>query len=332
MQVNEGVARQRGFTLVELLVVIAIIGILIGMLLPAVQQVREAARRVTCANQMRQMSLAMLSYESANEQYPSGEFWLGTYNPNGSWRGWSRWNWTVKILPFMEQTALYNSSDLNSPAFRGSAYQDAMDATPPGFLCPSNPHNSVKFRENEQTPNEEIAECDYAANSGDHFGGGAFGVGADPTIGTPPTYPAFANTWQTAGYKRGGHPIRGVISRFGWGATIANVSDGTSNTFLVGECIGVYSINQNFGSQSWALTSYPMNWKNDHFKNLSNWPTLANPQWGDGLVFRSLHAGGLVNFAMCDGSVQSLSQNINQDLYMALSSRAGGEVVSVSDK
>lgn len=76
--------RRTGFTLVELLVVIAIIGILISMLLPAVQQVREAARRTQCANQIRQMSLAMLNYESAHSRFPSGEFWHPTYREDGS--------------------------------------------------------------------------------------------------------------------------------------------------------------------------------------------------------------------------------------------------------
>ena len=247
------------------------------------------------------------------------------------WLGWSRWNWTVKILPFMEQNNLYDTADLRLPGFQGSSYQNIMFETPPGFLCPSNPHNGVQRLENEATPNEEIAECDYAANSGDHFGGGAFGVGADPSVGNPPTYPAFANTWISAGYNPDGHPIRGVIGRFGWAASIAEIPDGTSNTFILGECIGAFSINQNFGSQSWALTSYPMNWRNDHFKNRENWPTLANPQWGDGLVFRSLHTGGVVNFGMCDGSVQSLNQNMDQDTYMALSSRNGSEIVSLED-
>lgn len=313
-----------GFTLVELLVVIAIIGILIGMLLPAVQQVREAARRVTCSNQLRQMSLAVLNYESAHQRFPSGEFWHPTYQPNGAWIGWSRWNWTVKILPFMDQGNLYDTGNHQLPGFNAANVQ-IMDATPPGFLCPSNSYADVTHRENEasnQTPaGPEIAEIDYAANTGDHFAGGSFGVGADPNNSE---WAAFANTWAR-------RPVRGVISRFEWAATMAQIPDGTSNTFLIGECIGVFSVNQNFGSQSWALTSYPMNWRNDHFKNPANWPSLSNPQWGDGLVFRSLHAGGMVQFGMCDGSVQSLNQNMSQDIYMALSSRVGGEVVSVSN-
>ncbi|MEL7500588.1 MAG: DUF1559 domain-containing protein [Planctomycetota bacterium] len=322
MRKNHSSTCRSAFTLVELLVVIAIIGILIGMLLPAVQQVREAARRTTCANQLRQLSLATLNYESAHQRFPSGEFWHPTYRQDGSWLGWSRWSWTVKVLPFMEQENLYETGNHRLPGF-DSANVQIMDATPEGFLCPSNPFAATTHWENEasqHTPaGPEIAEIDYAANSGDHFAGGSFGVGADPNTSQ---WAAFANTWA----KR---PVRGVISRFDWAATIGQIPDGTSNTFLIGECIGVLSVNQNLGSQSWALTSYPMNWKNDYFKDQANWPTLANPQWGDGLVFRSMHAGGMVQFGMCDGSVQSLNQNMNQDIYMALSSRLGGEVVSV---
>jgi prepilin-type N-terminal cleavage/methylation domain-containing protein len=313
-----------GFTLVELLVVIAIIGILIAMLLPAVQQVREAARRTQCSNQIRQISLAMLNHESAHQQFPSGEFWHPTYETDGSWIGWSRWNWTVKILPFIEQTNLYNTGNHRLPGF-DIANETLMETTPPGFFCPSNPHRGVEQYDNESThtasSGPEIAECDYAANSGDHFGGGSFGVGADPADGL---WPAFANTWAK-------QPIRGVISRFDWAATMAEIQDGTSNTFLIGECVGVFSINQNFGSQSWALTSYPMNWKNDFFQDQANWPTRSNPQWGDGLAFRSFHTGGLVQFGLCDGSVHALSQDMSQDAYMALSSRIGGEVQSVTD-
>lgn len=229
----------------------------------------------------------------------------------------------VKILPFIEQGNLHQSGNHRLPGYDVSN-ELIMNTTPPGFTCPSNPHRDLQ-RENEASRQAaggpEIAECDYAANSGDHFAGGSFGIGADPNDSQ---WPAFANTWE----KR---PVRGVISRFDWAATMGEINDGTSNTFLIGECIGAFSVNQNFGSQSWALTSFPMNWKNDYFQNPENWPTLANPQWGDGLVFRSLHTGGLVQFGLCDGSVQSLNENMNQDAYMALSSRIGGEVVSVND-
>lgn len=328
---NQMKLKKSGFTLVELLVVIAIIGILIGMLLPAVQSVREAARRVSCSNNMRQIALSMQNYHDTEGNLPSGEFWLATYNnPGNAWSGWSGWNWTVKLLPFIEQQNLFDTADLNVQAFGSFApggMQDILMAEPVGFTCPSNSFNFVEQNVNEALGDALITECDYAINSGDHACGGDFGIGADPTVGTPPEYPFCANTWESSGYGRASHPVRGISGRFGWAANYRDIQDGLSNTFAAGEVIGVFSITQNFGTQSWALTSLPINWRNDFYtSNQNNWATPTNPQWSDGLVFRSLHPGG-AQFAMCDGSVTFVSESIDQSTYMARSSRSAGEFI-----
>jgi prepilin-type processing-associated H-X9-DG protein len=246
--------------------------------------------------------------------------------------GSTDWSWSVKLLPYLEENAHYELADLSQTAMQGSNLQAAILRTPPGFFCPSNPFaESDPVFENEQSLRQAIAESDYAANAGDHACGGDFGVGADPTVGDPPTYPTCANTFPVHGYREARHPIRGVIGRFGWSASIRKVKDGTTKTFAVGECVGVFSLNQNFGTQSWALTSRPINWRNDRFlADRNRWPRTGNEQWGDGLVFRSLHPGG-AHFVMCDGSVHFVNENIDHPTYMALSSSAASEVASLTD-
>ena len=129
--------RWRGFTLVELLVVIAIIGILIGMLLSAVQQVREAAGRVSCANQIRQMTLALHNYELGHREFPLGQAHSGT--PIISRRGWSTY-----ILPFLERNNTFNALDLSSNIWT-SPNLDTIRIIYPGALCPSDDQSSTIY-------------------------------------------------------------------------------------------------------------------------------------------------------------------------------------------
>jgi len=128
--------QSQGFTLVELLVVIAIIGILIGMLLPAVQQVREAARRIQCANNVRQSSLAILSFESANSRFPAG--WT-SQNESNLLPGWA---WSAQLLPFIEKTNLADQIDFNDSITSSNnslVHQQVVSA----YLCPSDPDPEI---------------------------------------------------------------------------------------------------------------------------------------------------------------------------------------------
>ena len=133
MQMN---LQRRGFTLVELLVVIAIIGILIGMLLPAVQQVREAARRIQCANNVRQLSLAVLNYESSQMLFPPGWNSVSEIDTNPGW------GWSAILLPFIEQNNLASQIDYQS-SITAPVNEAILQQVVQGHLCPSDPDPEV---------------------------------------------------------------------------------------------------------------------------------------------------------------------------------------------
>ena len=167
-------SKKKGFTLVELLVVIAIIGILIGMLLPAVQQVREAARRTTCANNARQLSLAMLNYESALGEFPPGLRCDTPADTAGIIQdaGWKTlWSWGTFLLPYVEQNNLYevlNPRERTPQQFKNaneSAFQAAMQTELPGFRCPSDDAASG-LNERRYINGYATAMSNYVVNAG----------------------------------------------------------------------------------------------------------------------------------------------------------------------
>ncbi len=294
--------RRVGFTLIELLVVIAIIAILIALLVPAVQKVREAAARTQCVNNMKQIGIALHGYHDANKQLPSSEF-----HPNGT--NPVKWNWIPKILGHCDQDPVH--SQLNFKINGDLAPNYALLSKPfPLFLCPANPFALVmREEETHPSPSFVLSQADYAANAGDYKN--ATGVGALPDYG---------NLNYTSG------EVRGVMGRWGWAAKIVQITDGTSNTFAVGECVGAFCITQNLASQSWGTTAHPINYMNESLA--ANLPTQGNPRWDESIGFRSFHPGG-TNFLFCDGTVRFVDQSIDMVTYRALASRANNESVSL---
>lgn len=300
---------QSGFTLVELLVVIAIIGILVALLLPAVQSAREAARRTSCTNNMRQLGLALHNHHDALGSFPVSNF-FGTGNQSVA----LRWGWLPQLLPYLEEQSLHDFVDFdkvphdprNLPAF-----QQPLAV----MTCPSAPYGSeLGYQETRNTRSGElIAETSYAACIGDYWNGtGSKGEDA----------PA-ANRWGNNHI-----PPRGVISRYGWSASFKDIPDGTSKTFAMGEVIGHWCINQDFPNQAFATTAHPINFKNDVYLDLGiiDYNRRQEPIiWDWAIAFRSMHPGG-AHFLLCDASVRRIDESIEHTTYHAMASRAGEEV------
>ncbi len=294
---------RRGFTLVELLVVIAIIGILVALLLPAIQAAREAARRTQCNNRLKQIGVALHNYHDTFQRLPLSD----PRCPNvGVPIGNKRWGWMPRLLPYMEQSGLYDQLDFNLASWQGDNFQ-YLQQVHPSFVCPSNPlYDQIREQEFFAAPNWRISSADFAAVIGDYQN--ATGVGATPTFGNVGCF----------------EQVRGMIGRWNWSARFGDVPDGLSNTFCVGEAIGVTCITQNWGVQSFGTTAHPINYMNDSL--IQNLPTQANPRWDESIGFRSFHPGG-THFLMGDGAVRFVGDTIDGPTYRGLASRMGGEPV-----
>jgi len=326
------VVGKRGFTLVELLVVIAIIGVLVSLLLPAVQAAREAARRSHCSNNLKQIGLALQNYESSKKRLPLQRTHLCVakkVNSKGPGNEEHR-SWIFSLLPYLEQRALYDLMDMSRSGLDGTV--NANGVTNRSLLqrnlsvvtCPSDPTAlTLKISADEASTdmydrwtNEgiELAPTSYAASTGDHNPG--FGKSDYPDWGQVSFSPCDPVRAITA------DQVRGVISRSGWSARFNDITDGMSNTFAAGECISSMCRWEDWGFQNWALTGWPMN----HF----NLELEQRPyEWGyfaeHCISFRSRHVGGAY-FLFCDASVQFLSETIDFPLYQALSTRNAEEV------
>ena len=229
--------RSAGFTLVELLVVITIIGILISLLLPAVQSAREAARRMQCQNNLKQLGLACLNYESTFKIFPPASHWadLGPNSAATSMRQQNqsnlRENWVIMILPFLEQQPLYDAFDLSLPINndRNAAPRSTRLSV---MCCPSDPNN--------QTPYSGLPGSSQTSNHGSNWGRGNYGANGAlghqsdsahcdliPGINNGPDVGCAAK-WTSWGDNR----VRGVMGANA-SSTMADIRDGTSNTFLL---------------------------------------------------------------------------------------------------
>jgi prepilin-type N-terminal cleavage/methylation domain-containing protein/prepilin-type processing-associated H-X9-DG protein len=325
--------RDRGFTLIELLVVIAIIAVLIALLLPAVQSAREAARRIQCTNNLKQMGLAMQNHHDTK-----GTF---TY---GAWSSPAQ-SWTFFILPFLEQTAMANALNMSAN------YQDAKNATVVGavlnsFLCPSDPNGSLMVQTTAPTPPRK--KGNYMVNWGNAEYEQNIGVGTNPTTITgPPTASipaAVANVVAIRGPFRVNNPTNAPNA-----FAIRDILDGTSNTMMFSEVkIGPNPPNSTTKSDirgdiwgegknayMYTAATTPNSTVTDQLDGTSACPNPAGPppclaasgSQSEFNAARSYHPGG-VNVTFCDGSVKFVKDSVSLGTWRALSTKDGGEIVS----
>jgi len=305
--------RSGGFTLVELLVVIAIIGVLVALLLPAVQAAREASRRSQCSNNLRQISIALHNYHDTNQAFPIN------YRPKGTTGAsdYATWSWMQGILPFIEQASLYSllqpSEAMNLPTNLQVANSPVKT-----FLCPSDGLRKGGTMPNVSDSGGTKAVTNYKANSGAAWnwtfvntnnirwpgdGNGLIhcdGLICSNSYSTPPT------------------TVSDLMKNM---TRMSSVTDGTSNSFAVGEAVPSWC------SWSWwycnnasvATCSIPLNYR----KGIDKLDQFAT-SWQRNYSFYSLHPSG-ANFSMCDASVRFIPDNIDLNVYRAMGTIESGD-------
>jgi prepilin-type N-terminal cleavage/methylation domain-containing protein/prepilin-type processing-associated H-X9-DG protein len=302
-------AGRRGFTLIELLVVIAIIAILIGLLVPAVQKVREAAANTTCKNNLHQLGVAMHNYHGTFKHFPVAR---QTKPEGGDYYA----NWAILLLPFVEQEPLYNLYN-NNVRNTNPANATVRTTFLPVYTCPMDPNaNTLLTPATSNDISVQYATGSYRGMSGVNCDGFDQWVGYDSEI---------AQNMSVCPGKRGVmHGDRGgklAPERFD------TIRDGSSNTLMIGERVtrttpargtfwadsfNLYSMSGAYPDSATLLPDY------NACSNVASDVAQCKYGWG------SMHTGG-INFVLCDGHVTVVSNSINMQVFVALATINGGE-------
>lgn len=330
-------ARSRGFTLVELLVVIAIIATLVALLLPAVQSVREGARRSACANNLKQLGLAAESHKASLQHFPTGGWsveWLGNADHGADWKQPGGWAFT--ILPFLDEQPLYDLSSTDQPGF--------LATNVPGYVCPTRRGNGVI---------NGSMRSDYAGNRGawastisgavrmTTFGAAGLSLPASyPT--TPAALDALAtgvfttvsstlNTAQAIPNTISGTVPTGGIIFCGSALPPARVRDGFANTYLFAEKYvpqADYGVGADAGNDHAAYVGdSPDTLRGGQMPPSTDATVPTDPVRG---TFGGPHPG-VFNAVMCDGSVRSIGYEIDAATHFLLSAREDRQTVRVPE-
>ncbi len=339
---RQHVQRQHGFTLVELLVVIAIIGVLVALLLPAVQAAREAARRSQCANNLKQLGLAGQLHVDTNGFFPScgwGHNWTG--DPDRGFGKSQPGGWLYDVLPYIEQQNLRSLGSGGSAAEKRAAASIAMSKPVSAFICPSRralqtyPSDWYASKGNRPCVNADevidFAKSDYAGNGGD--------VPANlETSGlyfSGPKNLTEAETFNWATAEEKAKKINGVTflrSEIG----IEHITDGTSNTYFVGEKYvrpDTLDIGKSYGDNGSMYEGHDhdvLRWT-FRFDLPFNIPNTCLPDqdragYTNHNCFGSNHPGGF-QMAYCDGSVRMVSFEIDRNAHSRMGNRRDGKLI-----
>jgi prepilin-type N-terminal cleavage/methylation domain-containing protein/prepilin-type processing-associated H-X9-DG protein len=355
-----------GFTLIELLVVIAIIAVLIALLLPAVQAAREAARRMQCTNNLKQLGLASANFESSFSKYIPGYGPWPFFNAAGPTKlGGGRANVIAQILPYMEQSAMYNAFNLqiDMNIYGGGPNDTAQQQIVNSFVCPTEPNN-IKL--------SNLGYTNYAASVG---GSAAVELGANPWQEPNGSFGGPFSVNQDLGQAQfldAAQTQPNFSYRQALPVTIASLTDGTSNTGLFAETrhssasiaasvggflggvmptdiVNVYIVTTAMSNQVAPNCTYlgPGYSTRIYYRNQEYYrdlpmtgyynhtlpPNSTKYDCGDTsfarahMAPRSLHPGG-ANIALADGSVRFMKNSVSPVTFLALGTRAGSEVIS----
>lgn len=344
------------FTLVELLVVIAIIGILVALLLPAVQSARESSRRITCTNNLKQLGIALHNYHDTQGRFSCNINQLPDYLVNNAGTQSREWaSHLVLLLPFIEAGTTYQSIKFESPlrAWQQDIHGDGKILARyviSAYQCPSDDKKTIN----------NLAMTSYAGSIGSQImqsgggscnlstivgnGGAAFDDDDDgedwfsyTSKGSPCNYAGPGNIRSDCPYP---DRISGPFARSTWSAQLMDILDGTSNTIAMGEvrawCSGhLYRLGWANSEGLWFATTAPINMptcpgEKGVPKNPGSGGTgckATENAWNANMGFKSRHAGG-AQFVYCDGSVHFLRDNINHTTYQMLGDRRDAHTIA----
>jgi prepilin-type N-terminal cleavage/methylation domain-containing protein len=324
---------RRGFTLVELLVVITIIGILVSLLMPAVQSAREAARMAQCQGNLKQLGAAMLEFEAANKRFPSGGWgwlWVGDPDRGLSWRS-QPGGWAYQTLPYLDQASLFRTGAGLAASDKAAAMAKVIQTPLAIHNCPTRrklglwPFTGIGGQLHGTNPATTTAHTDYGASCGDSSQ--AFDL-RDPTDLASGDSLTANNAWKppntvfdTVNYFTGICYLRSHV-------TVADITDGASNTYLIGEKYLNPDSYFNGADPADDQTLYE-GFDNDNHRSCLVPPQQDTPGSQVSEFFGSAHPAGC-EFVFCDGSVHLIAFSISEETHRRLGNRRDGQPVDSS--